>query len=80
MVYATSNATKLTAVPLPEPSTWALMALGFAGLRVAWRRRACSRAGRRVSGGPLTSASWRRPAAYAAALIDAPTLSMISPI
>ncbi|MBV8797810.1 MAG: PEP-CTERM sorting domain-containing protein [Hyphomicrobiales bacterium] len=40
MVYATSNATKLTAVPLPEPSTWALMALGFAGLGVAWRRRA----------------------------------------
>ena len=28
------------AVPLPEPSTWAMMALGFAGLGFAGYRRA----------------------------------------
>jgi hypothetical protein len=28
------------AVGVPEPAAWAMMLLGFAGLRAAWRRRA----------------------------------------
>jgi hypothetical protein len=43
-IMAVTGTPVLGRVPVPEPSTWALMALGFAGLGLAgyWRRRSVS--------------------------------------